>query len=103
MIRKKYPISDWVISIDALEEGDWVTYVNYRDVEVVAEYKGVLDKSAKGVIVVQPETSEVVDIISIYDTIVYKFPRDKKPKKGCSCGAKHTSNPKFHFRYCEAK
>lgn len=37
----------------------------------------------------------------LLDNVIEEMMAYKKPV--CTCGAKHTSNPKFHLRYCDIK
>lgn len=45
-------------------------------------------------------TDEQLEIV--YDTMLQlkKVDRSWEEKPECTCGAKHTSNPKWHMRYC---
>lgn len=97
-LNHKYPISSWILSSEHLAEGEWVAYEDEYGNEIKAEYMGKLDDSNE-IIVVLPEGREVVDMLSIYDTIVYRI--GKVSNKKCSCGARYTSNPKHHLSYCD--
>lgn len=98
-IKEKYPTSDWVISLKNLNDGDWVVYENEWGQEVTAQYLGIPEGAKPGIMLVQPENQEAADVVSIYETVTYKL-RTNRSTKTCSCGARHTSNPKFHLKYC---
>lgn len=98
-IREKYSTTDWVISVSRLKEGDWLAYEEYG-IEVHATYVGEMDGADAGTIVVMPEGRNVADIISYHNTVVYRLNRNKNDAGECSCGARFTSNPKFHLKYC---
>jgi hypothetical protein len=40
------------------------------------------------------------EFVAAYEVGIIRVIEDKPKNTGCSCGAKHTSNPSFHLSYC---
>ncbi len=97
--RERYPIDNWVVSKNNVEVGDTIIYdCDATEEEVKAIVVGF--STSDQYIHCKRLKSKIVEVINIYNTIVYKI---ESVKKECTCGAKFTSNPSFHLNYCDEK
>ena len=100
-IRDKYKIDQWVLSSDGLEEGDRIAFecpVAKR--ELIGRF--LRPANQRGTLVLDVDNRE--RYISYYDNILYRVDKwEDIAQKGCTCGAKHTSNKNYHLRYCDIK
>ena len=94
--KKKYPIESWIVNPDMLKIGDHIVYEEFNS-EIKATYVGEFSKSK-----IKIKTGGgLIQIINIFDTIVFKLGTKVQNNITCTCGAKHTSNPTFHLYYCD--
>ncbi len=102
-LRKKYSIANWVLSQDNVSPGDTVAfYCPKESREIHAEVLGFPSKEMRQYISCKRNGQDQSELINFYSTIVYRIngPIEKK-SNSCTCGAKHTSNPKFHLNFCD--
>ena len=111
-LAHKYPATNWVMDKEMLNVGDFIAYYDDEtENEVVSTYIGAPSLHFPQYISCKRVTSNLTEVINIFNTVVYKVdPIDaifkesvevKQKRDLCSCGAKHTSNPSFHLSYCE--
>lgn len=99
-LRGKYPLADWILTKDDLSIGDIIAYFcDERGTEVEAEVIDLLPNDLSRVVVRQLNCvfSETLDF---YNTICYKARKQPKNNHSCICGASFTSNPKYHYTWC---
>ena len=109
ILKDKYPVSDWVYSIKDIDVGDLLVYIDDDDNEVIVEYVGLppTNIGSFGDIVVQRLGRSLVEQMNIVETVMYKYKSGISKNDSvyteprCTCGAKHTSNKKFHLKYCD--
>ncbi|MBF0298843.1 MAG: hypothetical protein HQK51_08990 [Oligoflexia bacterium] len=100
-LRNKYPINDWVLSQDCIGSGDVIAFFcDEEKKEVHAEVIGFPSGEYKQYLSCKRIGSNYTEVINFYSTIVYKV-KNAEINKACTCGAKYTSNPKFHLSYCD--
>jgi hypothetical protein len=102
-LRGKYSINDWILSNDCVDIGDIIAY--YDDTTLKEVHAKVLNKytySAHTLYVENLDTHMTLEI-DFYATVCYNITKGKAEPEICTCGAKHTSNPKHHLNYCKAR
>ena len=99
--RFKYRLIDWVISRDDLAIGDRVVWFDLDSESGVFGYVVGMTHHHDNKILVCRDSSEITELVDFMDTIVFKYGKLSGRSRKCSCGAKHTSNPKFHLSYCD--
>lgn len=100
-LREKYLISDWVLGQDNVSPGDIIAFFcEELQSEVQAEVLGFPSKDLKQYISCRRLDSHYSEVVNFYTTIVYKVKSINTLFEECTCGAKHTSNPRFHLSYC---
>ena len=96
--RKKFYIGDWVIDKLDVKVGDrLVWYDTDTEMETYGYVVGYA-KSCENSLLVCRDRSSTTEVLNYLATVVIRINKDEV---FCSCGAKHTSNPKYHLPYCE--
>lgn len=100
MLRSKYPITDWVLSRECVKVGELIAFWDDElNQEIHAEIIGFPSEEHRQYLSIKRINCEYTECINYYNTIVYKIGRSFNLK--CTCGAKFTSNPKYHLQYCD--
>ncbi|MBF0314392.1 MAG: hypothetical protein HQK50_00125 [Oligoflexia bacterium] len=101
-LRNKYPITDWVLSKECVIKGDVVAFFCEEEKqEVHAEVLGFPSEEHRQYVSCRRLGTEYTEVINFYSTIVYKIKDAVTASRACTCGARHTSNPRFHLSYCD--
>jgi hypothetical protein len=96
--RQSYPISEWILSSDYVNVGD---RVEFWDEGEERSFKGEIEqKLDTPYFMIRLDWDGCLHKISYYNHVTFKCKKYTDPTK-CSCGAKHTSNPKYHLSYCD--
>jgi hypothetical protein len=107
MLELKYGMDKLVTHINQVKEGDIIAFFcEHRQQEIQAEVLGLLEPVVDNVIICRRLDEELADLVDIISTNVFNisgmngdsFAKNLFPV--CECGAKFTSNPKFHYNYC---
>jgi hypothetical protein len=104
-LQTKYPINNWILSRNGCQIGDKVAY---WDSDTQSERQGSITAFTLNAheIVVKLDSqywfqNDQEITLDFYQTIIYKINKEIPDNdNSCSCGAKHTSNPNFHLKYC---
>jgi hypothetical protein len=112
-IVNKYPLENWVLSQDHVQIGDTVAFYDEQlQQEIKAKILGFPSSDLKQYLTCKRPGANYSEVINIYDVIVYRLNEEfidtdyrgtKSRFPECTCGAKHTSNPKFHLSYCDVQ
>ena len=103
ILLDKYSIEYAVNHKSEVEIGDQVVYIEPKNDEEVVSYVVDFIDGEDYKIIAQKEPNlwycakQIVDLI---ECSVFKLRKDVDPVRECSCGAKYTSNPKYHLSYC---
>jgi hypothetical protein len=102
-LRSKYPLTDWLLTWKDCKIGDEIVFWDIEEKEEVMARIVGFTLSVNKIIVRRNFGNPfgMEEEINLYDTIVYKMRGISKADDGCTCGAKHTSNPKYHLVYCD--
>lgn len=109
-IINKYPLENWVLSQDNLKIGDSIAFFDENaQQEVIATVLGFPSTDLKQYLSCKRAGAPFTEVINFYDNVVYRVDKPANQvelkydvKIGeCSCGAKFTSNPKYHLSYCD--
>lgn len=103
-LRKKYSITDWVLSQDHLKVGDKIAFFDeFIQKEVEAEVIE-LPSHSRQVIICKRDPIRSIEVINFYNTITYKV-KDRAPINNCCCGASKVHGKdcakRYHAAYCE--
>lgn len=100
-LRNKYSISNWVLSRECVNKGDLIAFYSEEEQkEIHAIVLGFPSEEHREYLSCRRVGSSYTEVINFYSNIVYKI-MDAEDERICSCGAKHTSNPKYHLPYCD--
>lgn len=112
-IINKYPLENWVLSQDNVRIGDTIAfYSEDQQQEIHAKVLGFPSTGQRQYLTCKRADANYTEVINFYDVVVYKIESEISDGKisasiskvvgsSCSCGAKFTSNPKYHLGYCE--
>lgn len=99
-----YKVPRLVLHQSDIQEGDIITYYcNVKKGEVEAEVIGLLEPVVESVIIcrrLDEEMADLVDFKKIHVYVVSSKGSNAIKANSCECGAQHTSNPRFHLKYC---
>ena len=97
-IQDKYSLDNWILNQSQVRVGEKVAWD-----EQGFEVRGIvvlLPESAHNLRVRREDNGFLVTL-NFYTTVTYIVARECVKRVECSCGAKHTSNPKYHLSYCD--
>jgi hypothetical protein len=100
-LRNKYDIGKWVLGYDHAKVGDtiaWWCEYEKREMQAVVIAHSFTDSNT----LICSDVDGAVHRINFYEKVTYKIGSINTQKSnGCTCGARHTSNPKYHSSWCD--